>query len=67
MPKQPKPKKPGRPRLPKGNAKAVMLRVRVTPDERTAIEKAAKSSKQTASEWIRSLLNTAIVNGERKV
>ena len=60
MPKQPKPKKPGRPRLPKGNAKAVMLRVRVTPDERMAIERAAKASKQTSSQWIRALVSTAI-------
>jgi uncharacterized protein (DUF1778 family) len=56
MPKQPKPKKPGRPPLPNGNAKAVMLRVRITPEERTAIENAAKASDKTASEWIRSTL-----------
>lgn len=64
MPQTNQSKKPkrGRPRLPKGNAKAVMLRVRVTPDERTAIENAAKGSKQTSSEWIRSLLNNAIAN-----
>jgi NAD(P)-dependent dehydrogenase (short-subunit alcohol dehydrogenase family) len=63
MPKQQKPKKPGRPPLPKGNAKAVMLRVRVTPDERLAIEKAAKASKQTASQWVRALLSTALRSG----
>ena len=57
--KQKKPKV-GRPPLPKGNAKAVMLRVRITPDERTAIEKLAKAKGQTASEWIRSTLNAAI-------
>jgi hypothetical protein len=51
-----KPSRPGRPPLPKGNAKAVMLRVRVTPDERLAIESAAKASNQTASEWIRGKL-----------
>ena len=56
MPKQPKPKKPGRPPLPNGNAKAVMLRVRITPEERTAIENAAKASDKTAAEWIRSTL-----------
>ena len=56
MPKQPKPRKPGRPPLPKGNAKAVMLRVRVTPNERLAIESAAKAKDQTSSEWIRSTL-----------
>jgi uncharacterized protein (DUF1778 family) len=60
MPKQPKPKKPGRPPLPKGNAKVVMLRVRVTPDERQAIETAAKAKNQKAAEWIRSTLATAI-------
>jgi uncharacterized protein (DUF1778 family) len=37
-----------------------MLRVRATPDEMKAIEAAAKASKQTVSEWIRSTLNAAI-------
>ena len=60
MPKQPKPKRLGRPPLPKGNAKAVMLRVRVTPDERKAIEVAAKANNQKAAEWIRGTLATAI-------
>ncbi len=57
---KPKPKKAGRPPLPKGNAKEVMLRVRVTPDERQAIETAAKANNQKAAEWIRSTLATAI-------
>ena len=48
-----KPSRPGRPPLPKGNAKAVMLRVRITPDELTAVEAAAKKSNQTVSEWVR--------------
>jgi uncharacterized protein (DUF1778 family) len=52
--------KPGRPPLPKGNAKAAMLRVRATPDEMKAIESAAKASKLTVSEWIRSKLNAAL-------
>lgn len=60
MPRQPKPKRAGRPPLPEGNAKAVMLRVRVTPDERRAIERAAKTSQKTASQWIRSTLTAAI-------
>jgi uncharacterized protein (DUF1778 family) len=60
MPQQ-KPKKVGRPSLPKGEAKAVMLRVRLTPDERRAIETAARTGKQSVSEWIRSTLNTALV------
>jgi uncharacterized protein (DUF1778 family) len=62
MPTQPKPKKVGRPKLPKGNAKAEMLRVRATPDELRAFDKAAKASKQTRSEWIRSTLNAVTPN-----
>jgi hypothetical protein len=58
MPKQPKPKKPGRPPLPKGNAKDLMLRVRVTADELAAIEAAAKSNGQTRSQWMRGKLLT---------
>jgi len=33
-----------------------MLRVRVTPEERKAIEAKAKASNQTISEWLRSRL-----------
>jgi hypothetical protein len=51
-----KPSKRGRPPLPKGDAKAIMLRVRITPDELTAVEKAAKGNNQTVSEWVRSRL-----------
>ena len=60
MPKHPKPKKPGRPPLPKGNAKDMMLRVRVTPSERAAIEMAAKANDQTMSQWLRSKLPAMI-------
>jgi hypothetical protein len=42
--------------LPKGDAKAIMLRVRITPDELTAVEAAAKKTNQTVSEWVRSRL-----------
>ncbi|MGC1107079.1 MAG: hypothetical protein WA876_11120 [Candidatus Acidiferrales bacterium] len=56
----PKKAKAGRPKLPKGEAKAGTLRVRVTPDELRAIEGEAKANKQTVSEWIRSTLNAAI-------
>jgi predicted HicB family RNase H-like nuclease len=59
-PTQPKPRKAGRPPLPVGNAKATMLRVRVTPDERAALEAVAKAHNQSISEWIRSTLNAAI-------
>jgi len=60
MPAQPKPKKPGRPKLAKGDAKAVMLRVRISPAESKTIEAKAKASKLTVSEWIRGTLNAAI-------
>ena len=59
MPTQPKPKKVGRPKLPKGSSKAEMLRVRATPEELKAFDKAAKASNQKRSEWIRSTLNAA--------
>ena len=42
-----------------------MLRVRITPDELTAVEAAAKKSNQTVSEWIRGTLNAAIKIGAR--
>ena len=53
----PKPKKVGRPKLAKGESKAVMLRVRISPVEFKAVEAAAKASKQTVSEWIRSSIS----------
>jgi uncharacterized protein (DUF1778 family) len=56
---KPKPKKVGRPKLAKGSAKAEMLRVRTTPDELKAFDRAAKASNQKRSEWIRSTLNAA--------
>ncbi len=57
MPSQkPKPKKAGRPPLPKGSTKAAMLRIRVSSDELRAIEAAAKAIGQTRSEFIRSKL-----------
>ncbi len=56
----PKPKKVGRPALPKGNAKDVMLRVRVTPDDIKAMKAKAKANGQSVSEWIRSTVSHAI-------
>ena len=60
MPAQPKPKKPGRPALPKGEAKGETLRIRVTPSELRGYGARAKTGKQTVSEWIRSTLNAAM-------
>jgi len=59
MPQPKKVKKAGRPRFPKGQAKAGTLRVRVTPEELKTIETKAKAANQTVSEWIRSKLNAA--------
>lgn len=56
---KPKPKKVGRPKLAKGSAKAEMLRVRATPDELKAFDRAAKAKSLKRSEWIRGVLNAA--------
>ena len=50
----------GRPKLPKGQAKGRIVPVRFTADDLKAMAAAAKVSKQTLSEWIRSTLNAAI-------
>ena len=53
-------RKPGRPKLPKGSSKGKFLRVRVTPDELRAFEKAARIGGKSVSEWSRGILNAAI-------
>jgi predicted HicB family RNase H-like nuclease len=55
----PKPKRVGRPTLPKGNAKDVMLRVRLTPDDLRAMKAMAKANGQSVSEWTRGTLRAA--------
>jgi predicted HicB family RNase H-like nuclease len=62
MPAQtkPKPKKPGRPRMAKSEAKGSIVPVRFSPEERKRVEAAAKASKQTVSAWVRSTLAAAI-------
>ena len=60
MPQPKKPSKAGRPPLPRGSAKGVMLRVRITPDELLAVEAAAKATEKTVSEWIRDLVRNAV-------
>jgi uncharacterized protein (DUF1778 family) len=61
MPKQPKPKPVGRPKLAKGHAKEAMLRVRSTPEELKAFDRAAKAKGQTRSHWIRETLKEAAI------
>ncbi len=57
---KPKPKPVGRPKMAKGESKDAMLRVRATPEELRAFDRAAKASKQKRSEWIRSILAKAV-------
>lgn len=56
----PKPKKIGRPKLPKGEAKGRIVPVRFDADTLKRITASAKANNQTVSEWIRSTLNAAI-------
>jgi predicted HicB family RNase H-like nuclease len=56
----PKPKKVGRPILPKGEAKASIVPVRFSPEDRKKVEKAAKASNQSVSQWIRSTLEASL-------
>lgn len=62
MPASTKPKKIGRPKLPKGEAKGKIVPIRFAPEELKAITAAAKASEQTISQWIRSTLNAAMEN-----
>jgi predicted HicB family RNase H-like nuclease len=56
---QPKPKKVGRPKLPKGEAKGRVVQVRLNAEDLKRVTTAAKSSKQSISEWIRGAVNAA--------
>jgi hypothetical protein len=60
MPKQKKVRRVGRPTLPKGKAKGRIVPVRFNEDDLKRIENAAKSRKQTLSEWIRIAVTAAI-------
>jgi len=57
---QPKPKKIGRPKLPKGEAKGRIVPVRFNAENLKRVESAAKASKKTVSEWIRGTLAAAL-------
>ena len=59
MPRQPKPKPVGRPKLAKGEAKGKLVAVRFNPDDIKRIAAAAKASNQTLSEWIRGVASAA--------
>jgi uncharacterized protein (DUF1778 family) len=57
-------RKPGRPKLPKGEAKGRIVPVRFNAEEIKKITAAANASGKTVSEWIRSALN-ASTDGEK--
>jgi len=59
---QKKARKPGRPPLPKGQAKGRIVPIRLTHDERQQYEKAARANGQTLSEWVRSTLAAKVSN-----
>lgn len=52
--------KVGRPPMPKGEAKAIVLQSRVQPSEKAAYQKAARSEGKDLSSWIREVLNRAV-------
>ena len=60
MPRKPKPKKVGRPKLAEDQAKAKIVPVRFAPDELERMTEAAVASQQNLSQWIRSTLNAAM-------
>jgi hypothetical protein len=60
MPSKPKPKKVGRPKMAKGEAKGKIVPIRFNAEALKKVTAAAKANKQTVSEWIRSKLNAAM-------
>jgi len=52
--------KVGRPKMPKGEAKAIVLQSRVQDGERDAYRKAAKAAGLDLSTWVRETLNKSI-------
>jgi uncharacterized protein (DUF1778 family) len=57
------PKKVGRPKVSKGNARSPGISIRLTPDERKPIDLAIKLSGLTQSNWARKSLLYVASNG----
>ena len=56
----PKARRPGRPKLPKGHAKASYIPIRVSDEERKIFQRAAKASDhKTISGWLRHVAREA--------
>lgn len=60
MSQQKKPRKVGRPKMPKGEAKGRIVPVRFTEDDLKAVTARARASKQNVSEWIRSTIHASL-------
>lgn len=60
MPSKPKPKKVGRPKMAKGEAKGKIVPIRFNTEDLKRVAAAAKASDQTISEWIRNTIGTAL-------
>jgi predicted HicB family RNase H-like nuclease len=58
MPK--KPKKMGRPPLPKGETKDRVINVQLHPDQYAALSAKAAKNGQTVSQWVRSTINASL-------
>lgn len=56
----PKPKKPGRPKIVKADAKGRIVPVRFKDDDLRRIIAAARVKDQTVSQWVRSTLYAAL-------
>jgi len=56
----PKPRKVGRPRLPKGEAKGRIVPIRFRNEDLKAMEAAARAADQTISEWVRSTIHATL-------
>jgi hypothetical protein len=59
MPKLPKKRKPGRPKLAEHEAKGKIVPVRFAAEELERVYRAAEKADQTVSQWIRSTLAAA--------
>lgn len=59
MPRKPKPKKVGRPKLAEDQAKAKIVPVRFAAEDLERMTAAAEANQQNLSQWIRSTLNAA--------
>jgi hypothetical protein len=59
MLKQPKKRKPGRPKLAKHEAKGKIMPIRFTGSEFERVAAAARKADQTVSQWVRAALSAA--------